>query len=65
MPPRRSRRAPSETVRVAVSLSDQLFAAAETLARSRGLTRSQLYTQALLDLLESSGFPPGRSGQPR
>jgi len=39
-------------VKVAISLPDQLFRAAEAAAKTRGVSRSQLYATALSDFLK-------------
>jgi hypothetical protein len=46
------------TVKTAVSLPDEVFQAAERLARERGLTRSSLYAQALEAFLEANEIDP-------
>lgn len=42
-------------MKVAISLPDPLFDAAEQLARQRGISRSQLYAEALADYLATRG----------
>jgi antitoxin MazE6 len=42
----------TETVKVAISLPDQLFLHAEAAAKTRGVSRSQLYAAALADFLQ-------------
>jgi hypothetical protein len=42
-------------MKVAVSIPDPIFEAAEKLARSRGLPRSQVYAQALERYVEEHG----------
>jgi predicted transcriptional regulator len=46
------------TVKTAVSLPNEVFQAAERLARERGLTRSSLYAQALEAFLEANEIDP-------
>lgn len=45
-------------MKTAVSLPDEVFQAAERLARERGLTRSALYTQALEVFLKNNEIDP-------
>ncbi len=45
-------------MKTAVSLPDEVFEAAERLARERGLTRSALYAQALGAFLEANEIDP-------
>ena len=45
-------------VKTAVSLPDEVYNAAERLARDRGLTRSALYAQALEAFLEANEIDP-------
>ena len=45
-------------MKTAVSLPDEVFEAAERLAKERGLTRSALYAQALEAFLESNEIDP-------
>jgi len=48
----------TQDVKTAISLPDEVFQAAERLARTRGLTRSALYTQALEVFLEANEIDP-------
>ena len=45
-------------MKTAVSLPDEVYNAAERLARERGLTRSALYSQALEAFLEANQIDP-------
>jgi metal-responsive CopG/Arc/MetJ family transcriptional regulator len=45
-------------MKTAVSLPDEVFEAAERLARERGLTRSALYVQALEAFLQANEIDP-------
>jgi metal-responsive CopG/Arc/MetJ family transcriptional regulator len=45
-------------MKTAVSLPDEVFEAAERLAKERGLTRSALYAQALGAFLEANEIDP-------
>jgi metal-responsive CopG/Arc/MetJ family transcriptional regulator len=45
-------------MKTAVSLPDEVFEAAERLARERGLTRSALYAQALEAFLQANEIDP-------
>jgi predicted DNA-binding protein len=46
------------SMKTAVSLPNEVFEAAERLARERGLTRSALYTRALEVYLETNQIDP-------
>ena len=48
----------TRVMKTAVSLPDEVFQAAERLARERGLTRSSLYAQALEAFLEANEIDP-------
>jgi hypothetical protein len=43
-------------MKTAISIPDAVFEEAERLARSRGLSRSELYTRAILEYLSSNRF---------
>lgn len=42
-------------MKIAVSVPDEVFARADALATERGVSRSQVYTQALQEYLENHG----------
>jgi hypothetical protein len=44
------------SVKIAISIPDSVFEAAESLAKRRGMSRSELYTKAVIEFLEGERF---------